>query len=108
MTRAEVRRDAWTRSQGRCVWPTCRRVLQLETDNPFVLVNAHELKRRSAGGDPCDPHNVVCVCWRCHMDMHPRVGGKLKRIIGVDAFGPLDCYERTGQTWTKVGVVNGV
>jgi hypothetical protein len=108
LTRADVRRGAWLRSHGRCLWPTCRRVLMLETDNEFALAHGHELKRRGQGGDPCDPHNVVCLCARCHLGLHPRIGGKVKRIVGTDACGLLECYERTGPTWTMVGVVGGV
>ena len=74
----------------------------LQTDNEFVCANVHELKRRGQGGDPCDPTNTICLCWRCHMDMHPKVGGKTKRIEGKDSRLPLKFFERHGETWREV------
>jgi len=77
----------------------------LETDNEFVLANAHELIARSQGGDPTNPDIIVVLCWRCHHDLHTRVGGKTKRIDGKLAEGPLRFYERRPghQGWDKVG-----
>jgi hypothetical protein len=77
----------------------------LETDSPFALANAHELLRRGQGGDPCDPSNIILLCWRCHMDLHPQVGGRTKRIDGLkaaDKRDPLRFFERHHEKWIEV------
>jgi hypothetical protein len=30
-------------------------------------MHCHEIVKRSAGGDPCDPRNVVGLCYKCHL-----------------------------------------
>ena len=32
-----------------------------------IWSDGHEIVKRSAGGDPLDPDNVLLVCRRCHM-----------------------------------------
>lgn len=107
MSRAEARNEAFRRADGRCQWPTCRRLLYLFTDNMFQIAHAHELTRRSAGGDPHDPAGIIILCWKCHADLHPRVGGKIKRIDGKLAAGLLQFFERKGHAWTEVGRSGG-
>lgn len=107
VVRPVVRQQAYDRDGGRCVWPTCCRVVQLEADDPYQLANAHELRPRSLGGDPLDVNQVVTTCWTCHMGLHPQVGGKTKRISGgTTVREELSCYERRkGDVWELVGIL---
>lgn len=100
--RPAVREHAWERFGYRCIWPTCRRGVTLDS------MHAHEVVFRSAGGSATDITNVVPTCSGCHGHLHVRVGGKLKRIDveGIE----LVFYERvTGNApWVKVGRVRFV
>ena len=100
--RPEVREAAWLDADQRCLWPTCRRALVLESDNVFVLVHAHELVKRSQLGDATDVDNVVCLCWKCHHDLHMKIGGKTKRIDGHSVSAGLRFFERTREGWQEV------
>lgn len=93
--RPETRYAAWQKDDQRCVFPSCRRFVE------FERAHIHELDFRSAGGDPCDLDNAVTLCWRCHAEMHVRVGGKTKRIEGSRAVG-LHFYQRVNDIWTEV------
>lgn len=95
--RLSVRAAAHQLDSGRCVWPTCQRVVSLE------FAHAHEIVWRSRGGDPCDLDNVVTLCGATHVDIHPRVGGITKKIEGSRALG-LRFFERDGDTWRRVFV----
>jgi len=77
-------------------------VLSLQTDNEFTLAHAHELVWRSRGGDPTDPAIILILCHACHHGLHMRIGGKIKRIKGTKAEGPLRFFERRGREWIEV------
>lgn len=104
--RPATRLKVWLRDGGRCIWPTCRRVVMLDTDNPYLLANIHELVNRSQGGDPCDADGCVTLCAECHMALSTPVGGRKKRIDGTSVTGsPLRFFERrtTREEWREVG-----
>lgn len=69
-------------------------------------MHGHELVTRGEGGSTTADNNVVCACSRCHMDLHRKIGGKLKRIVGAANgwAGPLRYFERlTGKDpWVEV------
>ncbi len=49
----------------------------------YVTLDAahiHEVVFRSAGGSPTDLANVLTLCGKCHLEMHGRIGGALKKI----------------------------
>lgn len=100
--RPEVREKVWLADGQRCVWPSCRQVVVLKTDVPHALANIHELGKGRGHVDPCDPNKCVTTCSRCHGDLHVRVGGKRKRILGDDRRQPLVLEERHGDTWVEV------
>jgi len=93
--RPEVRAEAHRLDGGRCVWPTCRRVVSLE------FAHEHEVQWRSHGGDPLNLNIVVTTCPRCHQDIHPRVGGVRKKMTGSRTAG-FRFYERDGEDWREV------
>lgn len=99
--RPATRAAAFALDGGKCVWPTCRRPLELETDNEFRLAHEHEIVSRSLGGDPLDVDGIISLCWRCHGECHPRVGGKRKRIEGSRHEG-LRFWERVQGRWQEV------
>lgn len=101
--RPDVRRAAFILDSSRCVWPTCRRVLMLETDSVHALAHGHEVHGR-ATDDPCDVNVVVTVCSRCHSDLHVRIGGKRKRMEGSRGEGLRFWERRAGDEWVEVGV----
>lgn len=104
--RSTARAEAYRLDGGRCVWPTCRRFVVLDGDDPFRLANAHELNGGRAKVDPCDVAQVVTTCFECHMHMHPRIGGKKKRIdaTAYGRFGRLEFFERQrDDAWVNVG-----
>lgn len=47
----------------------------MQTCCTMIGVDAHEKLPRSAGGDPCDPANVLWCCRKCHdwLHAHPRL-----------------------------------
>lgn len=95
------------RDGGRCIWPTCRKPLTEDPDkasSPWSVAHGHELVNRSQGGDPLNVDEVVTVCAACHHDLHVRLGGKRKRIIGDTVPGGLRFEERLrGDVWKEVG-----
>lgn len=93
--RPEVRAKAFELDHGRCVWPTCRRVLSLE------FAHEHEVEWRGRGGDPTALDIVVTVCGTCHGDIHPRVGGLKKRMTGTRATG-FTFEEKRENAWVDV------
>lgn len=102
--RPDARAAAFTRDGGRCVFPDCRKAVELDTCDPYRLANGHELLSRAQGGSPTDEHNIVTTCFDCHMAMHTPVGGKTARIDGttLGARGPLRFYRKRQQTWSEV------
>jgi hypothetical protein len=55
--------------------PWCEVCLSLKaTENPDGIVmessEAHEILRRSAGGDILDETNILCICWAHHSRIH--------------------------------------
>lgn len=101
--RKAAREAAYEKDGGRCIWPTCKQFVSLESDNPYLLANGHELVARSQLGDPTDVTNVVILCWSCHMDLHTPIGGKKKRIIGARR-GELVFEEKQFTGWVVVGL----
>jgi 5-methylcytosine-specific restriction endonuclease McrA len=100
--RPGVREQAWERYGYRCIWPTCRIGLTLDS------MHAHEVVFRSAGGSATDIANVVPTCSKCHGHIHVRLGGKLKRIETEGA--QMVFYERVNGNapWFLVGRVRFV
>lgn len=85
---------AWEEDGGRCVFPTCRRLV------PIQCAHMHEPQGRAVD-DPCDIDTVVTVCADCHAEMHVRVGGKRKSIQGSRS-GGLHFYQRSKTGWDEV------
>ena len=92
-----VRQQAWDRDKGRCQFPTCRRYVTLDA------AHIHEVKWRGRGGSATDLANTMTLCGCCHEQVHPRVGGVLKRIEAT-ADGGRRFFEReTGRSpWIEV------
>lgn len=103
--RPAARETAYARDGGRCRWPTCRLMVQLESDSPWQLANAHEIAGGRSSVDPTDPAKIATLCCRCHEETHVRIGGKRKRIEGNDANKPLRFFERPRGKgdWMEVG-----
>lgn len=99
-----VRAAAHVLDDGRCIWPTCRRVVQLRADDPYLLANAHELVYRSKLGSATDLTNVVTLCHTCHMDLHTPVGGKKKRMTGTSRATLRFFEKRSTGDWVEVGL----
>lgn len=102
--RAGTREQVWLRDERRCVWPTCHKLVQLLSADPFQLANIHELGGGRGKVDACDPDRCVTTCATCHSDLHVRVGGITKRIEGDAVSGGLQFFERHGDDWVEVGV----
>lgn len=73
--RVKARRDCravvYKRDGGRCTKCGVRLRLDLrEAAHEFEVAHIHEVKRRSAGGDPTDPDNCITLCYRCHPQAH--------------------------------------
>jgi hypothetical protein len=95
--RPDVRAEAHKLDHGRCVFPTCRRAVDLG------FAHIHETEFRSAGGDPTDINIAVTTCGECHNECHVRVGGKLKRIEGSRSEGLRFFHrKRGGDEWREV------
>lgn len=98
--RPEVRRQAWDDAKGRCQWPTCRTFVSLDA------MHAHELVFRShrlLGA--LDITNVMCLCGRCHGDLHSKIGGVLKKILdaALGLSGARFWERKTGKSpWIEV------
>lgn len=95
--RPTVRKRVWEDAGGLCFWPTCGRYVTLDA------MHAHEIVFRSQGGSAIEDENVVCSCGKCHMEIHRRLGGILKRVSGY-ADGTRHYFERkTGKDpWVEV------
>lgn len=63
LKRAELRRTLLEQRGPRCEAPGC----------DARWTDMHERLKRSRGGDPLDPANIVCLCRRCHewTERHP-------------------------------------
>lgn len=65
--RALARTEVYTRVDGLCQRCGRRLVLHLaDARSAFDIAHAHEIRKRSLGGDPTDPEQIVIVCAECH------------------------------------------
>lgn len=100
-SRPRAREAAYDRDGGRCIFPDCRRPVDLASEDPYRLANGHELRSRAQGGSPTDEANVVTTCFACHMGLHTPVGGKTARIDGTD-IAALRFYRKVAHEWLEV------
>jgi 5-methylcytosine-specific restriction endonuclease McrA len=89
--RAICRLNVYNRAFGccqRCGVPL--KLLPSQARHEFEIAHVHEEPARSLGGDPTNPRDCVCLCYKCH----PLVQDGKVKIVFRDpvrkAFGPTD------------------
>jgi len=91
--RARARRAAYVRAKGLCERCGAVLVLELAKATPFTVAQAHEIRKRSLGGDPLDEAQIVIVCAACHEVLTTNRERAVRDEAGV-SFVPIIPKER--------------